>query len=114
MQFVARLPGGFRLQIAGATEDVFVRSPYAFAMTAHMQPKRTRDFSRVLVSPMPGVLVSLSVGPGDHVEEGQEIAVVEAMKMQMVMRAPKKGRVKSVGAKPKDSLSVDQTIVEFE
>ena len=114
VQLVARLPGGFRLQLAGATQDVYVRTPATHALARHMLPKRVRDFSRVLVSPMPGVLVSLIVKPGDTVEEGQEVAVVEAMKMQNVLRAPKRGRVKAAHAKPGDTLAVDQTIVEFE
>ena len=57
---------------------------------------------------------SIAVAPGDAVEEGQEVAVVEAMKMQNVLRAPRKGRVAAVRARPGDTLAVDQTIVEFE
>ena len=65
-------------------------------------------------SPMPGLLVTLHVKEGDKVEAGQPLAVVEAMKMENILRAVKAGAVKSVSAGVGDSLSVDQVIVEFE
>jgi propionyl-CoA carboxylase alpha chain len=100
--------------MAGATKDLYVRTPDAFLLSQHMLPKKLRDLGRVLVSPMPGALISLAVKVGDEVEEGQEVAVVEAMKMQNLLRAPKKSKVKSIGAKPGDTLQLDQVIVEFE
>lgn len=108
LQQVARTPEGFTLLAYGATVDVAVRTRRAWELAGHMLPKRARDLSRVLASPMPGTLVSLAVAPGSEVEEGQEVAVVEAMKMQNVLRAPKKGRVKSVAAKAGQTLAVDQ------
>jgi len=111
---VARHADGFTLTAYGSTHDLFVRTPEAHALHAHMLPRKMRDLGRVLVSPMPGALVSLAVAVGDEVEEGQEVAVVEAMKMQNLLRAPKKSRVKRVGAKPGDTLQLDQVIVEFE
>jgi propionyl-CoA carboxylase alpha chain len=114
LQHLARLPDGFRLQYQGATEEVHVRSPRAHALAAHMRPKPKRDTSRLVVSPMPGTLVSLAVAPGDAVEAGQEVAVVEAMKMQNVLRAPRKGVIKAVPRKTGDTLAVDQVIMEFE
>ena len=62
---------------------------------------------------MPGKLVSVAVKPGDAVEAGQELAVVEAMKMANVLRSPRKGVVKAVAAKAGDLLAVDQVILEF-
>lgn len=114
LQQVARTPEGFIIQAYGATVDTYVRTPRQFALAQHMLPKHARDFSSVIVSPMPGTLISLAVKAGQEVEEGQEVAVVEAMKMQNVLRAPKKGKVKSLAAKPGQTLAVDQTIVEFE
>jgi propionyl-CoA carboxylase alpha chain len=93
---------------------VYVRSPLAHALNSYMLPKRMRDLGRSLVSPMPGSLISVAVVEGQEVEEGQEVAVVEAMKMQNLLRAPKKGRVKKVHAKPGDTLQLDQEIVSFE
>lgn len=72
------------------------------------------DTSLMLLSPMPGKLISVAVQPGDEIELGQEMCVVEAMKMQNVMRSERKGVVKSVDAKVNDSLKVDQVIVTFE
>ena len=114
VQHLDRLHGGFRLQMAGAVADVYVRSPSAAALARHMLPKRERDVSRHVLSPMPGVLVSLSVEVGDAVEEGQEVAIIEAMKMRNVLRAPKRGRVSLVPVKVGATLAVDQTIVEFQ
>jgi biotin carboxyl carrier protein len=113
VQQLARFPDGFKLQLAGATHDVYVRTPTAHALSKFMLPTVVRDMGRVLASPMPGALVSLSVVVGQHVEEGQECAVIEAMKMQNVLRAPKKGTVKAVKAKAGETLQVDQIIVEF-
>jgi len=111
---VARLAEGFTLTAYGATQDVYVRTPLAHALNTHMLPLRTRDATRALVSPMPGALVSVAVAAGQVVEEGQECAVVEAMKMQNLLRAPRKSRVTKVCAKPGDTLTLDQVIVEFE
>ena len=91
-----------------------MRTPLAHALNTHMLPLRTRDATRALVSPMPGALVSVAVAAGQVVEEGQECAVVEAMKMQNLLRAPRKSRVTKVCAKPGDTLALDQVIVEFE
>jgi propionyl-CoA carboxylase alpha chain len=72
------------------------------------------DLSRFLIAPMPGLLTALHVGEGDRVEAGQPLAVVEAMKMENILRAEKSGTVAIVVAQPGDSLSVDQVILEFE
>jgi propionyl-CoA carboxylase alpha chain len=114
VQHMARLPTGFRLSYMGATEDVKVQSSRGHALAAHMKPKAKKDLSSVVVSPMPGTLVSVAVRAGDHVEIGQEVAVVEAMKMQNVLRSPRKGTIKSVARKAGDTLAVDQVILEFE
>ena len=70
--------------------------------------------SKFLLSPMPGLLVRLSVEEGQSVKAGQELAVVEAMKMENVLRAVQDGTVAAVHAGAGDSLAVDQKIVEFE
>jgi propionyl-CoA carboxylase alpha chain len=70
--------------------------------------------SRFLLAPMPGLLTRLEVAAGDKVEAGQPLAVVEAMKMENILRAEKGATVKATPAKAGDSLAVDQVIVEFE
>ena len=80
----------------------------------HMIEKVPPDLSRLLLAPMPGLLTRLDVAVGDKVEPGQPVAVMEAMKMENILRAPKAATVKATPAKAGDSLAVDQVIVEFE
>ena len=72
------------------------------------------DLSKFLICPMPGLLVALHVQPGDSVEAGQPLAVVEAMKMENILRAEKSGKVKAAYAKAGESLAVDAVILEME
>lgn len=71
------------------------------------------DLSKFLIAPMPGLLVRLDVAEGDKVEAGQPLAVVEAMKMENILRAAKTGTVKAISAKTGDSLAVDAVILEL-
>ena len=89
-------------------------APHIAALSQHMIEKVAPDLSRFLLAPMPGLLTRLEVAVGDKVEPGQPIAVVEAMKMENILRAEKASTVKATSAKAGDSLSVDQVIVEFE
>jgi len=79
-----------------------------------MIDKLAPDLSRFLLAPMPGLLTRLDVKPGDTVEPGQPVAVMEAMKMENILRAPKTATVKATPAAAGDSVAVDQVIVEFE
>ena len=79
-----------------------------------MPKKQAVDVSKFLLSPMPGLLVSLAVSEGEAVKTGQELAVVEAMKMENVLRAEKDGTVAKIHATAGASLTVDQQIIEFE
>lgn len=114
IQHLEARPEGFLLQYKGAVTDVVVRTPTQQRLSEFMLPKPEVDYSKLLVSPMPGVLVSLSVEVGDVVEVGQELAVVEAMKMQNVLRAAKKARVAALPNAAGATLAVDDIIVEFE
>jgi propionyl-CoA carboxylase alpha chain len=78
-----------------------------------MLEKTPPDMSKYLLSPMPGLLVQISVKEGQDIKAGQELAVVEAMKMENMLRAERDGKVAKLHAKAGDSLSVDQVIVEF-
>ena len=111
---VERRGHGFRLAHAGHADLYQVLSLRAAALRAVMPVKRPPDLSRFLLSPMPGLLVRVSVGPGDAVTAGQEVAVVEAMKMENLLRAEQDGTVAAVLAEPGASLAVDQPILEFE
>jgi propionyl-CoA carboxylase alpha chain len=105
---------GFRLTTRGAIHNVRVLPARAAQYVQHMIEKIPPDLSRFLICPMPGLLVRLDVAEGEQVEIGQPLAVIEAMKMENILRAEKAGTVKSVNAKAGDSLAVDAIILELE
>jgi propionyl-CoA carboxylase alpha chain len=111
---VARRGRQWKLTARGASHLADVLPPHVAELSRHMIEKVPPDLSRFLICPMPGLLTALNVGEGDAVEAGQPLAVVEAMKMENILRAEKSGRVKSVSAKPGESLAVDAVILEFE
>jgi propionyl-CoA carboxylase alpha chain len=111
---VRRTGRNWELQTRGASHQVQVLSPHVADLAKHMIDKPPPDLSRLLLAPMPGLLTKLDVAVGDKVEPGQPVAVMEAMKMENILRAPKAATVKATPAKAGDSLAVDQVIVEFE
>jgi propionyl-CoA carboxylase alpha chain len=111
---IARRGRRWRLTTRGASHDVDVFPAHVAELSRHMIEKAPPDLSRYLLCPMPGLLTALHVGEGDKVEAGQPLAVVEAMKMENILRAEKAGVVKKVDAKPGESLAVDAVILEFE
>jgi len=98
----------------GAELSIQVLTEKAAALADLMPVKLPPDMSKFLLSPMPGLLVSVAVKEGDRVEPGQELAVVEAMKMENILRADAAGTVKKIHAEKGASLAVDEKIVEFE
>src|SRR3984957_468654 len=110
---VERMSLGYRLARGGAVMNVQILLPRAAELLGRMRPKAAADLSHHLLSPMPGLLVSLAVREGQAVKAGEELAVIEAMKMENVLRAERDGKVKKLRAKPGDSLAVDQVILEF-
>jgi len=111
---VERQGVAYRLLHGGAEADVLVLSPRAVEFQTLMPVKEEPDTSKYLLSPMPGLLISLSVEEGQEVKAGEELAVIEAMKMENVLRAECDGVVAAIKAGPGDSLAVDQVILEFE
>jgi propionyl-CoA carboxylase alpha chain len=112
---IERLPGAeFRLVHGGVIRRAQVLSPRAAELSALMPRRKAADTSRLLLSPMPGLLSSIAVAPGQEVKAGEALAIVEAMKMENVLRADRDGRIAKVLAKPGDSLAVDEVILEFE
>jgi len=111
---VARKGRGWTLTTRGAAHAVQVMPRHVADLATHMIEKIPPDMSRFLLAPMPGLLTRLEVKAGDQVEAGQPVAVVEAMKMENILRAEKTATVKATAAKAGDSLAVDQVIVEFE
>lgn len=110
---IAPIRAGFRLTCRGASHKVRVLPAHVAPLSAHMIDKIPPDLSRFLICPMPGLLVTLHVSEGEKVEAGQPLAVIEAMKMENILRAEKSGVVKSVNAKAGESLAVDTVILEM-
>jgi propionyl-CoA carboxylase alpha chain len=106
-------PSGFRVRYRGAELNVLVRTGRAAELARLMPVKAPPDTSNLLLCPMPGLLVSLLVAEGEEVQTGQPLAVVEAMKMENILRAERHSTVKTIRAKPGASLAVDEVILEF-
>jgi propionyl-CoA carboxylase alpha chain len=111
---IDRAGAGYRLTHAGAETRVLVLAPRVAEFAHRMPEKKRLDASRILLAPMPGFLLSVAVKPGQSVKAGEEIVVIEAMKMENVLRAERDGTVAKVLAKPGDSVDVDQPLLEFE
>ena len=105
---------GFRIRWRGADMDVKLISKRQAQYLTLMPEKVPLDTSNLLLCPMPGLVVSIAVQEGDEVQEGQPLATVEAMKMENILRAEKKGVIMLIHAKPGDSLALDDVIMEFE
>ncbi|HVP85410.1 MAG TPA: acetyl/propionyl/methylcrotonyl-CoA carboxylase subunit alpha [Rhizomicrobium sp.] len=110
---IARLHGSYRLNHGGAMVAATVRRPRAAALAALMPVKKPPDTSKMLLCPMPGLVVSINVIEGQDVQVGETLAVVEAMKMENVLKAERAGKVKKVNATKGDSLALDDVILEF-
>jgi len=111
---IAKTANGFALNSHGATHKARILPAHVAQHAVHMIEKIPPDLSKYLLCPMPGLLVALHVTEGESVVEGQPLAVVEAMKMENILRAEKNGVVKSVEAAQGDSLAVDAVILELE
>lgn len=110
---IAPVRSGFVLTAHGASHKLRILPAHAAQHAQHMIEKIPPDLSRYLICPMPGLLVALHVQEGDKVEIGQPLAVIEAMKMENILRAQKAGVVKSVSAAQGESLPVDAIILEM-
>ncbi|MEM8856655.1 MAG: biotin/lipoyl-containing protein, partial [Pseudomonadota bacterium] len=111
---LTRGPDGIALSRHGMRATVKVTRPRVADLSAHMPKNAAADALKTILCPMPGLVVSLNVKEGDAVEDGQALAVIEAMKMENVIRAERAGTVKSVNVSEGDSLAVDAVILEFE
>ena len=111
---LTRTPQELTLSYRGARARLKIRRPRIADLTALMPDIAVADGGKRVVCPMPGLVVSLNVKPGDAVEDGQTLAVIEAMKMENVIRAERAGTVKAVHVSEGASLAVDAVILEFE
>ena len=106
--------GGYLLRLSGVEQVVKVMNSRIAELSDLMPEKLPTDTSKFLLCPMPGLMVSIMVSEGDIIEEGQSLAMVEAMKMENVLRAEKPGKVSKISVAEGDSLAVDEIIMEFE
>ncbi|MBK9431772.1 MAG: acetyl/propionyl/methylcrotonyl-CoA carboxylase subunit alpha [Sphingomonadales bacterium] len=111
---IAKSGSGFKMTTRGASHSVSCLPAHVAHLSAHMIEKIPPDLSKYLICPMPGLITAVHVEAGDKVEAGQPLAIVEAMKMENILRAEKSGTVKLVNAKAGDSLAVDAIILEME
>jgi propionyl-CoA carboxylase alpha chain len=111
---VARQGRSWRLTTRGASHRATVMTPLVAELARHMIDKVPPDLSKFLLAPMPGLVTRLDVKAGDRVEAGQPVAVMEAMKMENILRAEKAATVKATPVGAGESVAVDQVIVEFD
>ena len=111
---VGKISGGFRIRSRGADMKVHVRTPRQAELARMMPEKLPPDTSKMLLCPMPGLIVKVDVEVGQEVQEGQALCTVEAMKMENILRAERKGVVSKINAAGGDNLAVDDVIMEFE
>lgn len=105
---------GYHLSANGTNVDVTVLEPHIAKLSRHMIEKVAPDTSKLLLCPMPGLVVRIDVEEGEEVEAGQALAVVEAMKMENILRAERRATVSKIHAGAGDSLAVDAVIMEFD
>jgi propionyl-CoA carboxylase alpha chain len=110
---VAPAAEGYRVRHRAAAAHVLVLSPNSADLHERLPPKKAADTSRMVLSPMPGLVVAVEVETGQTVSAGQTLFVIEAMKMQNIIRAERDGVLKVVGAKAGDSVSADEVLAEF-
>ncbi|MEM6535966.1 MAG: acetyl/propionyl/methylcrotonyl-CoA carboxylase subunit alpha [Pseudomonadota bacterium] len=110
---VAPTMKGYRLRHRGVTFDVMVASEATANIHKRLPEKEKPDLSKLVISPMPGLMVSVDVAVGETVEAGQSVCIVEAMKMQNIIRAEATGEVKAVNVAAGDSVAADQVLIEF-
>ncbi len=111
---VRHILNGVRLAWQGVSADARVMLPRIAELDRLMPVREAPDTSKMLLCPMPGLVVSVAVAEGQEVKAGETLAIVEAMKMENVLRAERDGMVAKINAAPGDSLAVDAVIMEFE
>jgi len=111
---IARTRTGYAITTRGATHRLRVLRTGIAHLAGHMIEKEPPDLSKLLICPMPGLLVKLHVVEGEEVQPGQPLATVEAMKMENILRAEKAATVSKINAGEGDSLAVDEVILEME
>ena len=110
---VRPVPNGFELAYRGHEVKAFVYTEREARYARLMPVKTLSDSGKAVRCPMPGLVVSIAVAEGQEVKAGETLAVVEAMKMENILRAERDGTIKTIRVKPGDSVAVDAVIMEF-
>ena len=110
---VARVADGFIIRSRAARARVRVLTPHTAELYARLPDKIAADTSKLITSPMPGLVVAIAVEVGQEVKTGETVAIIEAMKMQNILKAERDGVVKAVGARAGDPVAADDVLVEF-
>jgi len=111
---IKRVADGWDIRTRATKARVRVMTPRIADLYARLPEKVAADTSKLVLSPMPGLVVSIAVVPGQEVKTGETVAIIEAMKMQNILKAEHDGVVKTVGAKAGDPVAADDVLVEFE
>lgn len=114
LQLYAVNPHGYTIQYLGTQYTIEILTPRERELIQHVPKPKKIDLTKSLISPMAGQLISVAVSAGQKVAVGQELAIVEAMKMQNVLRAQRDGVIKSVKASAGSSVALDEILIEFE
>lgn len=104
----------YSLYHKGNTVKLLVQTENQYKYKKYMPEPKVIDFAKSIISPMPGLVVSMDVKVGDTVADGQLLCIIEAMKMQNIIKSEVNGKVKAVNNKAGDSVVVDQLLIEFE
>lgn len=110
---IGKTSEGFSLRHRGVTADAMVCSPRAAALKIKLPERKEPDLTKLVISPMPGLMVSIDVEVGKAVEEGQTVCIIEAMKMQNTIKAEASGTVKAINVTAGESVAADQVMIEF-
>ena len=105
---------GYSLSHRGNSVKLNVYTESQYQYKKYMPEPTQIDYTKSIISPMPGAIVSIEVQPGDKVEDGQELCIIEAMKMQNVLKSEVTGIIKKVNVKAGDTVVVDEILIEFE
>ena len=110
---VRAVPNGFELAYRGHEVKAFVYTEREARYARLMPVKTLSDSGKAVRSPMPGLVISIDIAAGQEVKAGETLAVIEAMKMQNILRAERDGVIKTISVKPGDSVAADAVIMEF-
>lgn len=113
IQYLDPLELGFRIQYHGSKYRIRILESEQYKLSKYIKTKSVEQQSKVVSSPMPGRIISIAVNEGEEVFEGTELVVVEAMKMQNILRTPRIGTIKKIHVQPGNNVKTGQILIEF-